>query len=217
MARQRPTTTAGYRVHLRGERVRDVRAWTAMVLTPRCRRPRIGRPGDRGHWRAAVSPRCRAGAACGYLVAEAETLSGRWRASSPVAMMPARRLCASIRPRSQAGPSLWGGASSRIVAEAIVEHPELCDWRLAHHAKPNGDGGTVSGVRHRHIPASSSELGSERCGLCRRHSPGLAPCWRWHTTSIRLRRTCWARPWQAGRSSPCASSSWSAVVDSLGR
>ena len=26
--------------------------------------------------------------------------------------------------------------AERIVAEAIVEHLELCDWRLAHHAKP---------------------------------------------------------------------------------
>lgn len=88
MAGQRPRTTARYRVHRRGGRVRAVRAWwrvmtevphmalvvrgrqlpgrcsidrsaqghvsspmvpmtTAMVQTPRCRRPRIGRPGDR--------------------------------------------------------------------------------------------------------------------------------------------------------------------------
>ena len=29
-----------------------------------------------------------------------------------------------------------GNLAERIVAEAIVEHLELCDWRLAHHAKP---------------------------------------------------------------------------------
>ena len=46
----------------------------AMVLTPRCGRPPVGRPGERGGWRTAVSLRCRAGGACGYLVAGAETL-----------------------------------------------------------------------------------------------------------------------------------------------
>ena len=35
-----------------------------------------------------------------------------------------------------------GNLAERIVAEAILDHLELGDWRLAHHAKP-----TVTAVR----------------------------------------------------------------------
>ena len=46
----------------------------AMVQTPSCRCPWLGRPSNPGGWRTAVSLRCRAEGARGYLVAGGEAL-----------------------------------------------------------------------------------------------------------------------------------------------
>ena len=57
---------------------------------------------------------------------------GEARAASKPALRTRRDICATwARPRLPSDE-----LAEKIVAEAILEHLQLCGWRLTHHAKP---------------------------------------------------------------------------------